>query len=208
MKANLAGLTPGQLELWDELSATPQEFALYGGVALVIRFNHRHSSDFDFFSPRMFDPQDLLDHVGYLRESKVVQLAPNTLTCLVERAEPVKLSFFGVPLLKRVQEPELEESTGLHVASLMDIAVTKVSTVQKRAAARDYLDLSVLLRQGGLALASVLQAAAQVYGSSFNPHITLKALSYFQDGDLGTLSSEVKRHLQEEVRNVRLDEIQ
>ena len=208
VKANLAGLTAGQLEIWNELSATPQEFVLYGGVALAIRFNHRHSSDFDFFSSQNLDPQRLLEQLEYLREAQVLQSSPNTLTCLVSKSEPVKLSFFGVPLLKRVSEPEVEQSTGLRVASLMDIAVTKASTVQKRAAARDYFDLSVLFRQGGLSLSTILQAAGKVYGRSFNPQITLKALTYFQDGDLATLSDEAREILKEAVESVDLEALE
>jgi len=48
-----------QLRLWSELDATPETFTLYGGTALALRFGHRSSVDFDFFSNQLFDPDDL-----------------------------------------------------------------------------------------------------------------------------------------------------
>jgi hypothetical protein len=52
--------------------------------------------------------------------------------------------------------------------------------VQQRAQARDYLDIDAVIRHG-VDLAQVLAAGAAVYGRSFNPLLTLKALSYFDD---------------------------
>lgn len=45
------------------------------------------------------------------------------------------------------------------------------------------------------ALAEALGAAQAVYGEQFNPMITLKALSYFGDGNLESLPEGVKRAL-------------
>ncbi|MDR2198751.1 MAG: nucleotidyl transferase AbiEii/AbiGii toxin family protein [Deltaproteobacteria bacterium] len=43
-------LPPGQLALWPHLGQIPAEFVLYGGTAAALRFGHRNSADFDFFS--------------------------------------------------------------------------------------------------------------------------------------------------------------
>ena len=66
------------------------------------------------------------------------------------------------------------------MASLLDIAGTKAAVVQKRAETKDYLDIAALLRNG-VDLPTILAAGSAVYGRSFNPVITLKALSYFDD---------------------------
>ena len=76
----------------------------------------------------------------------------------------------------------------MQVASLLDIAGTKAAVVQRRAEARDYLDIDALIRHG-IDLPQLLAAGAVVYGRSFNPLITLKALSYFDD--VATLSGDV-----------------
>jgi hypothetical protein len=46
-----------------------------------------------------------------------------------------------------------------------------------------------------LGLAEILGAARALHPETFNPMITLKALTYFQDGDLPKLPAEVKRLL-------------
>ena len=53
---NLDILPAAQRTLWPELSATPDNFTLYGGTALALRLGHRASVDFDFFSNDSFDP--------------------------------------------------------------------------------------------------------------------------------------------------------
>ena len=109
-----------------------------------------------------------------------MQLESHTLTCRVERGGPVLVSFFGNLSLGEAAPRENAEGSKLHVASLLDIAGTKALTVQQRAQARDYLDIDALIRHG-IDLPRVLAAGAVVYGRSFNPLITLKALSYFDD---------------------------
>ena len=64
--------------------------------------------------------------------------------------------------------------------------------VQKRAEARDYLDIDALLRHG-VDLPTALAAGSVVYGRSFNPLITLKALSFFDDVPM--LYGEVRERL-------------
>jgi len=54
-------------------------------------------------------------------------------------------------------------------------------------------------------LPTALAAAQQLYGPSFNPEITLKALSYFDDGDLRELPERLKLDLVTAVRGVDLD---
>ena len=56
-------------------------------------------------------------------------------------------------------------------------------------------------------LPTALAAAQQLYGPSFNPEITLKALSYFDDGDLRELPERLKLDLVTAVRGVDLDRL-
>jgi hypothetical protein len=50
-------------------------------------------------------------------------------------------------------------------------------------------------------------AAQQLYGSTFNPQITLKALSFFDDGDLYQLPEDMKLRLATAAREVDLDHL-
>jgi len=77
--------------------------------------------------------------------------------------------------------------------------------VQKRAEAKDYIDLDAIITRGGISLPMALTAAAYLYGTSFNPEITLKALCYFEDGNVATVPADVRDRLLEAVRKVDLD---
>ena len=196
---NLRTLPAAQRALWPELGATPETFTLYGGTALALRFGHRASVDFDFFSNASFDPDRLARQVPYLRDAERVQAAPDTLTCRVDRGGPVLVSFFGGLGLGQVAAREQTSDILLPVASLLDIAGTKAAVVQKRAEVKDYFDMDALL-QYGIDLPIVLAAGMVVYGRKFNPLITLKALSYFDD--LPALPGEVRDRLNKAVEAV------
>ena len=58
------------------------------------------------------------------------------------------MSFFGVPGLGRVREPLVCPGNGARVAALIDLAGMKAAVVQKRAEAKDYLDLDAILAHG------------------------------------------------------------
>lgn len=188
----LDALPAAQRALWPELSATPDHFTLYGGTALALRLGHRISVDFDFFSDQPFDPERLAAAVPYLSQAERIQIDDNTLTCRVERRGPVLVSFFGGLGLGQAAPRERTRGLPLHVASLLDLAGTKVAVVQKRAQEKDYLDIDALIRHG-VGLPTALAAGGAVYGHRFNPVITLKALSYFDD--VPGLPADVRKRL-------------
>ena len=200
-------LPPAQQRLWTELGGTPGDFVLYGGTALALRLGHRQSEDFDFFSSAPVDSTRLLREVPYLGGAEVLQRSPDTLTCLVDRGGPVRVSFFGGLTLRRVADPEKVATPAVAIAALLDLAATKAEVVQARAAAKDYLDLDALVQRGGVPLSDALGAAVAVFGPAFNPLSTVKALCFFGDGDLATLSHDVRRRLRVGASAVDLDRL-
>jgi hypothetical protein len=199
-------LPQAQRRLWNELKNTPQEFVLYGGTALALRLGHRTSEDFDFFSNRPFLPNVLLKTIGYLQDAEMRQFEENTLTAIINRDGPVKVSFFGGLKLNRVQDPDVMPDNGIKVASLLDIAATKLATIQQRAQVRDYEDV-LALAGAGVSLSEMLAAAEAVYGSTFNGTLSLKALTFFADGDLPTLSPVIQSRLRTLASQVNLEQI-
>jgi hypothetical protein len=200
-------LPPAQLRLWPELDQVPTEFTLYGGTAIALHLGHRQSVDFDFFGNRPFDPTELQAAIPFLAKARVRQRERNTLTAILDREGQVAVSFFGVPNLPRLVAPLVSDDNGLKVASLLDLAGTKASVVQVRPEAKDYLDLDMLITKGEITLPMALTAAQALYGASFNPQITLKALSYFEDGDLQRLPEDAKTRLATAARGVDLDRL-
>jgi Nucleotidyl transferase AbiEii toxin, Type IV TA system len=199
-------LPPAQRRLWEELKHTPKDFVLYGGTALALRLAHRTSEDFDFFSNHSFAPDSLRKAIPYLHRAEMSQFEANTLTAIVDRSGPVKVSFFGGLALNRIQDPDLTLDSGIQVASLLDIAATKLATIQQRAQARDYQDIAAIMI-AKITLSDALAAAAAVYGKQFNGALSLKALTYFADGDLPQLSSDTREQLRTLAAQVNLKQI-
>jgi len=201
--SNLSILPEPQRQLWSELKATPKAFVLYEGTALALRLGHRQSQDFDFFSNQPFHPDSLRDRIPYLKNAEMTQFQDNTLTALVDRNGPVKLSFFGSLGIKRAQDPDIAEENGIQVASLLDLLASKLKTVQSRAQAKDYRDILATF-DAGLCLAEGLAAAAAIYGENFNGVLSLKALTYFEDGDLPSLTPTIQKRLLAAATSVNL----
>jgi Nucleotidyl transferase AbiEii toxin, Type IV TA system len=187
-------LPSSQRLLWEELRHTPRDFVLYGGTAIALRLGHRQSEDFDFFSNEPFEPSVLLDRVPYLKDARVDQRGDNTLTSVVDRGGLVRVSFFGDLRMSHVREPDVTPGNELQIASLLDLTATKLKTIQQRAEAKDYRDIAAAL-DAGVDLREALAAAAAVYGKTFNAIAALKALAYFEDGNLPSLPPDLRDRL-------------
>ena len=202
---HLSILPAVQGQLWEKLAPAGElGFVLYGGTAIALRLGHRISVDFDFFSEKPLDRESIRRHFPFLADARLVQEERETLSYLVgdrEGQQPVKLSFFGGIDFGRVGVPEWTQDHVLRVASLRDLMATKLKVILQRAEAKDYRDIQAML-QAGESLASGLGAARALFGNQFQPAESLKALVYFRDGDLETLSAEEKNALVVAVRGV------
>jgi hypothetical protein len=206
-KLRLEVLPAAQRKLWDELGATPEEFVLYGGTAIALRLGHRQSVDFDFFARKSIDPGNLLASITYLKSAAIQQLEPQTLVCRVRRGKPVSVSFFGLPALRQIAAPDVVEAPRVKLASLLDLAGTKMAVIARRARAKDYLDVHAMVTLADIRLLDALAAASVIYGEQFNPLVTLKALTYFGEPELDALPGSLKRDLEAAVRLVERDKI-
>lgn len=206
-KPRLDILPPAQQRLWPELKNAPKlGFTLYGGTAIALRLGHRDSVDFDFFSERPLDRNTIKAAFPFLEQSTTLQDQENTWVVLVpygnaDRAH-VKVSFFGTIAFGRVGEPELTDDSVLQVASFDDLMATKVKVVLQRAEAKDYRDIAAMIH-AGVSLPRALASARLLYGPNFQPSESLKALVYFSDGDLKTLTTNEKKTLVDAVKIVR-----
>jgi hypothetical protein len=203
-------LPPGQRRLWPELKATVElGFVLYGGTAIALRLGHRPSVDFDFFSEKALDRDRIYSALPFMTQTIIVQDERNALSVLVaddhlENSEHshVKISFFGMFNVGRVGEPDMTEDGILQVASLDDLMATKVKVILQRAEAKDYRDIAEMVK-AGVSLARGLAAAREIFGTHFQPSESLKAMVYFNDGDLSTLTTDEKNTLIKAVSAVR-----
>lgn len=160
---------------------------------MALRYGHRVSEDFDFFSDAPLSADELLETVPFLKGAVLRQKVANTLTVTVHRAGPVKVSFFGLSL-RRVRNPEWTNDSFVRVASPLDVAGCKMAAIQSRSESKDYVDIAALIKNG-VTVPDALGAARAIYGEQFYPMISLKALTYFEDGDLASLPEAVKQAL-------------
>jgi len=200
----LSILEPSQRRLWSELSAVPSSFVLCGGTAVALQLGHRSSVDFDFIAEAEFDPDKLQAEIPFLRDVRPAQKSANTLTCVVDRNGPVQVSFFGTPSIRLIETPHAAEDNHVRIASLLDLAAMKAAVVQKRAEAKDYIDLDAIIQNTEIDLPTALAAAMTMYGPAFNPELTLRSLSYFGDGSLPTLAVTIRDRLAKAVAGVDL----
>jgi hypothetical protein len=191
-------LPPAQHHLWPDLRRAPAlGFVLYGGTAIALRLGHRSSIDFDFFTEGPLDRQDLHAAFPFLAGAQVLQDRVDTLTILATSPKDegtIKVSFFAGIDFGRVGEPEWTKDRVLQVASLDDLLATKLKVLLQRVEAKDYRDIEALIA-AGTSLDSGIGAARAMFGAGFQPSECLKALVYFEGGDLNTLSSETRESL-------------
>jgi Nucleotidyl transferase AbiEii toxin, Type IV TA system len=198
----LGSLPAAQRALWPELAQVPRHFVLYGGTAVALHYSHRASVDFDFFTTQPVEPDELMRSLSFLRGAKPVQVSANTLEVEVTRGEAaVKIQFIGALPYRRVHDPQVTADQVMRVASPLDLLANKLRTIWMRSQSKDFLDIDEMLRQG-VGLKNGLGAAYAIFGGEFNSHISLRALGYFNDGDLLSLPQPVKDRLVNEVNSV------
>ncbi|MDO8520163.1 MAG: nucleotidyl transferase AbiEii/AbiGii toxin family protein [Deltaproteobacteria bacterium] len=150
-------------------------FYLAGGTALALWFGHRKSIDFDFYCETSFNEMEFENNlVQKLPDFKVTQRSQGT---IIGICQTVDLSFFHYPypLVEPIQHTET-----LDICPVPDIAAMKLIAISQRGIRRDFLDLYVICRKHELF--QVFNWAQKKY-PQFDPHVCLKALTYFDDAD-------------------------
>jgi len=200
-------LPNAQRALWPALrSASRLGLVLYGGTAIALRLGHRSSVDYDFFTDQPLNRQALYTAFPFLHQATLLQDMPDALTALVPPSAPtdqhVKISFFGALSFGRVGVPQLTDDGIVQVAAFDDLMATKVKVILQRIEAKVYQDIAAMIRFG-ISLSQGLAGARALYGPSFQPSESLKALVYFEGGDLHRLTQEERTILIETASSVR-----
>ena len=187
LEPKLDVLPAAQQEIWTSLAAAPDlNFVLYGGTAIALQLGHRQSLDFDFRSDSL-DKDQIRAKFPFVGGSAVLHDAPETLVVLAKMpAGSVKVSFFGGIGFGRVKDPLKTCDGTLLVASLDDLMATKLKATLDRAEAKDYRDIAEMI-SSGVSLSAGLSAFKKMFDGE--PAQALRAIGYFKDGDLNTLST-------------------
>jgi hypothetical protein len=205
---NFARLPPEQRQLWPELRPGVElGFVLYGGTAISLHLGHRRSVDFDFFHDRALVKDEIRAAFAFIGRATTLQDSKDTLVVMVPGSGPrgrggVKVSFFGGMSCGRIGDPLLCDDGVTQIASLDDLMAHKLKVILQRSEKKDYQDIAAMIR-AGCTVAHGCAAARLFYGNAFQPAASLKALTYFKDGDLARLSGADRNTLIEAAKSVR-----
>jgi hypothetical protein len=196
-------LPPGQRKLWPLLAPLKDMgYCLYGGTALALRFGHRKSMDFDFFTERTLDRMALEATLPWFRSGTVLRAEPDThvlLAAVPRSRREVKVSFFGGLRIGRVGTPDLSDDGAILVASVRDLLATKLKALFDRVEPKDYLDVAEILSRGGNLLQGLSDAGA-LFGKTFSPAECLRILGWFGEPELDSLPAGCRRTLETRVK--------
>jgi len=192
--------------LLPSLGVFKRDFYLAGGTALALQIGHRVSVDFDFFTEKDFETDDLYERVQEaFGEAVRTQESRNTLGVVVQ--DDVKISFmkYRYPLLDVCLETE-----DLRLAPSIDIGCMKLCTIVSRAELKDYVDLFFILKK--FSLVTLLANLAQKT-PSLDQNLVLKALVSFDDIEMEPIDfikgkavpfTKIRKSIVESVKSVPL----
>ncbi|MDR2442417.1 MAG: nucleotidyl transferase AbiEii/AbiGii toxin family protein [Deltaproteobacteria bacterium] len=157
-------LPKAQQIIWPYLEQVPSDFVLYGGTAVALRFGHRTSVDFDFFS-NTYPVDKLMKLVLNFKfgtselESAAKRRNTNHLDLIIyvndlkienEIDKSVKLTFLTDKALVPgcLEEPDIHPDNNIKIASPIDLFSHKIWASAQRNKIEDFIDIIEFLKQG------------------------------------------------------------
>ena len=153
IKVNI--LTPHQVDILKRIGGDPflsDTFYFSGGTALSeVYFQHRESIDLDFFTPQLYDAQNITSRLNewstdlrFTIESEFV--APTHIYFLTFQDNlKLKIDFAQYPY--RQLDSLVLYNGNLRVDSLHDIAANKLIALTQRIEVKDFVDMYFLLQK-------------------------------------------------------------
>lgn len=154
------------------------DFYLAGGTALALQVGHRQSMDFDWFIPKLGDPEILFNRLKSLDVAFEIQSISFETVYL--SIDTIQMSFIGYeyPML---QPKVLWNEFGVHLAGMNDIACMKLSAIASRGSRKDFFDLHYLIKHF-LSLEDYLRLYMKKYKNRDIGHV-VRSLVYFADAE-------------------------
>ena len=190
-------------------SSLAEEFYLGGGTAAAIQIGHRLSDDLDYFSPNPFSGADCIKRLEAERiPASKLDPAEGTLHC-TKAGTRVTFLHYEYPLLESTRRFK-----GADLASLLDIALMKITAIASRGLRKDFIDLSFILHE--LPLQHVLGSFSRKFPlEKLDPYHYLRSLTYFDDAEKDPMPrmlvacdwEEVKAFLEKAIRTVDLRDL-
>lgn len=161
-------------------------FYLAGGTALSLQEGYRCSYDFDFFSRKTFNENEIAQTCSDMFGDRLTSVRLEHGTCDIV-VDTVKLSFLHYPykLVDNTTRPE--EFTNLRLASIRDIATMKVAAIGGRGARKDFFDLYHILNDTSEEIQTLAKDLVAKFGIKTDYSYMVMGLDYFEDAEMEIL---------------------
>lgn len=190
MLFNFDSLPRAQRNLWPDLyPVSKMGFVLYGGTALALRFGHRQSVDFDFFSTETFMEEDILNMLPFLNTCEKTQSEDNSYSYQTEYG--ARITFLGGINFGRLGYPDMDVDTGIQIASLKDLFALKLSAACARVELKDFMDIAELLKHK-FPLDEAISGVRTLIKGMLPAQTIVKTLMWYEDLRLEKLPQEDK----------------
>ncbi len=169
-------LTKNQAELLPLLKDFSGEYILVGGTAVALHIGHRHSIDFDLFSPKKIKRQSIKNYLvkNNYSVNQLIKEEEDQIHFIINN---VKITFFQYPFIIN----ELTDfNNTIKIPSLLNLAAMKAYALSGRAKWKDYVDLYFIIKNHH-SLKKISERAAKIFGEVFNGKLFLEQLAYFED---------------------------
>jgi|GEM_PF-1139426 len=154
-------LPDSQKKLWPLLTEVPKDFVLYGGTAVALRYGHRQSVDFDFFSSlRDDDVRKTTVQLGFIKHYAINYDNPEFMAVSSGSQVIYKLKMLESELVEvtfvrdnafiggSAQQPSIAENNNINIASPIDLMATKINALKNRKSVKDFVDISIMINNG------------------------------------------------------------
>ena len=167
------------------------DFGLVGGTAIALHIGHRSSIDFDLFSNKEFDNNDIRKEI-LKNGQKIEHVFVNQKDEYTVLINGVKATFLFYPFKISFSV----DFNGIKTADLLTLSALKAYALGRRAKWKDYVDIYFILKQ--YTIQNIIDKAKEIFGDDFNEKIFRSQLSYFDDIDYSEKVEYIKK---EEVSN-------
>lgn len=169
-------LNKNQLSVANKLDfGKENKIYLAGGTALALYLNHRTSVDFDFYTEREIDNNEVLVKLHSTFDNLTVTLHQKKTLFLTINGVDFSLFYYPYKLIAKT-----EAYKKIEIASIEDIAAMKAGALVQRGKRRDFVDLFYLLKK--FSLGQILRFTLKKF-PGYQEMLVLRALIFFEDAE-------------------------
>lgn len=139
-------LNNNQIKLLPALMEFSVDFYLAGGTAIALQLGHRRSIDFDLFTNKPLNHNDIRKNLNK-KHTEIEQIIHTSSTEFTIIANQVKLTFLEYPFTVK---PVIPVAGTLRSPDILTLSSLKAYALGRRSKWKDYVDLFFILQQHSL----------------------------------------------------------